>query len=243
MKSYNYFAEFYDDLTENVDYKVRSEYISGFFNKYGLKDDAQILDLACGTGSFALELLNKGYSVTGIDKSPEMLTIADNKLKGKVNLINTEMQNFTLTESVDAVICMLDSVNHLESENDISKCFKCVYNSLNKNGLFIFDVNTVYKHNYILADNSFVFDEENYFLSWDNELLDNNRVRILLDIFHYNGTNYDRYSEEFTETAYDTDCLIGHLTPYFDVLGVYDDLSLKKPEASSERLYFVCKRR
>jgi len=243
MKSYNYFAEIYDDLTENVDYKVRSEYISGFFNKYDLKADAKILDLACGTGSFALELLNKGYSVTGIDKSPEMLTIADNKLNGKVNLINTEMQNFTLTESVDAVICMLDSINHLESENDVNNCFECVYNSLNKNGLFIFDVNTVYKHNYILADNSFVFDEENYFLSWDNELLNNNKVRILLDIFHYNGINYDRYSEEFTETAYDTGCLIRLLTPYFDVLGIYDDLSLNKPETSSERLYFVCKRR
>ncbi len=243
MKSYNYFAEIYDDLTENVDYKVRSEYISGFFNSYGLKAGSKILDLACGTGSFALELINKGYSVTGIDKSSEMLTIADNKLKGKVSLVNAEMQNFVLTESVDAVICMLDSINHLESENDVNNCFKCVYNSLNKNGLFIFDVNTVYKQNYILADNSFVFDEENYFLSWDNEPLDNNKVRILLDIFNYNGVNYDRYSEEFIETAYDIDCLIRLLTPYFDVLGIYDDLSLEKPETSSERLYFVCKRR
>ncbi|MDE6506269.1 MAG: class I SAM-dependent methyltransferase, partial [Eubacterium sp.] len=79
-------------------------------------------------------------------------------------------------------------------------------------------VNTVYKHNNILADNSFVFDEEDYFLSWDNELLDGNRVRIMLDFFVFNGNNYDRYSEEFIETAYSAEVLEDALSPYFEVL-------------------------
>ena len=79
------------------------------------------------------------------------------------------------------------------------KCFDCVYNSLDNGGVFVFDVNTVYKHQCILADNTFVFDEEDFFLSWDNEYLGDNTVRILLDFFVFNGSSYDRYSEEFNE--------------------------------------------
>ncbi|MDE6723097.1 MAG: class I SAM-dependent methyltransferase, partial [Eubacterium sp.] len=103
--------------------------------------------------------------------------------------------------------------------------------------------NTVYKHRYILADNTFVFDEKDYFLSWDNELIDDYSVRILLDFFVYNGSSYDRYSEEFTETAFETEDLSASLNPYFDVLGIYNDLSLDEPKEDSERLYFVCKRK
>lgn len=243
MKPYSHFAEIYDDLTENVNYKVRSDYISGFFDKYGVPKNGKILDLACGTGSVSALFLKKGYQITGIDLSPEMLSLADNKLNGKAQLINAEMQNFTLSEPVDAVICLLDSINHLESEKDVADCFKCVYNSLNENGIFVFDINTIYKHNHILGNNTFVFDEENYFLSWDNELLENNRVRILLDIFMFNGKNYERFSEEFTETAYDIDNIKRLSEPYFDILGIYNELTLDKPENNSERLYFVCKRR
>lgn len=243
MKPYNHFAEIYDDLTENVNYKVRSDYISDFFNKYSIPQNASVLDLACGTGSITAELLKKGYSPIGIDLSNEMLTVADSKLSGKIQLINADMRDFKLVNPVDAAVSLLDSINHLESEDDLNECFKCVYNSLKNNGLFIFDVNTVYKHNYILGNNTFVFDEENYFLSWDNELLKNNKIRIMLDIFMFNGESYDRFSEEFIETAYEADTLKRLLTPYFDVLGVYDELTLNNPESNSERLYFVCKRR
>ena len=240
---YNYFAFHYDELTENVDYKVRSDYISDFFNKLGIAKNASVLDLACGTGTMSVLLKDKGYKVTGIDLSDEMLSIADNKANGTIPFIKAEMQNFTLSEPVDACICCLDSLNHLNSLDDVEKTFNCVYKSLKENGIFIFDVNTVYKHRYVLADNTFVFDEENYFLSWDNEVVDDYSVRIMLDFFVFNGKSYDRYSEEFVETAFETNDLCASLSSYFDVLGVYNDLSLDKPKEDSERLHFVCKRK
>ena len=63
----------------------------------------------------------------------------------------------------------LDSINHLNNKSDVQSTFENVYNSLKYNGLFIFDANTVYKHNNVLPDNTFVFDEEDYYLVWDNE--------------------------------------------------------------------------
>lgn len=240
---YNYFAFRYDELTENVDYKVRSDYISGFFVKYGLKKNDAVLDLACGTGTMSILFKNKGYNVIGIDSSADMLSVADNKADGKIPFIKAKMQDFTLTDPVNACMCNLDSMNHLDNIEDVKRTFHCVYKSLKENGIFVFDVNTLYKHNEILADNTFVFDEEDYFLSWDNELLDNNRVRIMLDFFVFNGSNYDRYSEEFIETAYSIEELEEALDPYFNILGVYDDMTLNEPKNSSERLYFVCKRK
>lgn len=238
--SYNAFADFYDILTENVDYKVRSDYISNFFSRYG-NGGKRLLDLACGTGTFSSIFAEKGFDVTGVDLSEEMLTIADNKYQGKVKLVKGNMCSFQFTKKYDYCLCSLDSINHITDYEDVVKCFDCVYNSLNSKGLFVFDVNTVYKHSEILADNAFVYDYEDFFLSWDNEYLDNNIVRILIDIFAYNGKSYDRYSEEFCERAYSIDELKNALNK-FEIIGIYDELTESNPKADSERIYFICKK-
>ncbi len=245
MSSYNTFAYFYDALTQNVEYETRSNYIYSFFNVNNIKSGT-VLDLACGTGSMSLPFMEKGYNIVGIDCSEQMLEIASNKFSQKGNdfsLLKAEMQNFRLESRIDACICCLDSINHLNNISDVQKTFENVYASLKENGLFVFDVNTVYKHNNILSDNTFVFDEEDFYLVWDNETVNDRAVRILLDIFVYNGSSYDRFSEEFKETAYTVDELIKLLiNSGFKDINVYDELSLNAPKENSDRIYFVCKR-
>lgn len=240
--SYNFFAQIYDELTNNVEYEKRIDYIVNILNQNGL-NSGKILDLACGTGTMSILVKNRGFDVVGLDLSEDMLAVADNKSNGSITFIKSSMQDFELSEKIDACMCNLDSINHLGSIEDVKNTFECVYKSLNKNGIFIFDVNTVYKHKEILANNSFVFDEENYFLAWDNELIEENVIKIFIDIFAYNGINYDRYSETFIEKAYDVDEIKSSLEPYFDVLNVFDDVSFNEPKIDSERLYFVCKRK
>lgn len=245
MSSYNFFAGLYDALTENVDYKVRSDYISDFFKAENI-NDGTLLDLACGTGSFSEQFAKMGYNIIGVDLSPQMLTQAQIKLS-KINcdfdLINAQMQDFVSSRPVDGIICCLDSINHLTEINDVQSTFYNAYSSLKDNGLFVFDVNTIYKHQQILSDNTFVFDEDDYYLVWDNESVDDREVRIILDFFVCNGKNYDRYSEEFNERAYSSDEIIAMLkNAGFSTVNVYDELSLKAPRSDSERLYFVCKK-
>ena len=239
---YNYFAYRYDELTGNIDYDAGSDYISGFLIEQGIDKNSTLLDLACGTGTMSLLLKSRGYRVTGIDLSEEMLSVADHKAQGEIPFIKADMRDFRLADPVDACVCCLDSLNHLDSIEDVEAAYKCVHESLRDGGIFIFDVNTVYKHNHVLADNSFIFDEEDFFLAWDNELLEENRVRIMLDFFVFNGESYDRYSEEFVETAFSEDSIKAALSPYFEVLGVYDECTLDAPKPDSERIYFVCKR-
>lgn len=240
MSSYNTFAQFYDALTENVDYKVRSDYISNFFCRYG-NNGKRLLDLACGTGTFCKIFADKGYDVTGVDLSSDMLTVAYDKCGDKVNLICADMTDFCLPDKVDYCLCSLDSINHLDGIDSVRTCFENVYNSLNDGGIFVFDVNTVFKHKNVLADNAFVFDFEDFFVAWDNEYCGSNKVRILLDIFVFNGKSYDRFSEEFYETAYDLAELEKALD-MFEIIGVYDELTQNSPNLDSERVYFICKR-
>lgn len=242
MSSYNHFAYLYDELTENVEYEKRFKYMLSFFKDFGIEAPSNVLDLACGTGNFSVLFSKAGYQVTGIDASTEMLTIAEAKCNGKVNFLNCDMRNFDLLNKYDACICCLDSINHLSGLDDVKSAFSCVNKSLKKGGLFIFDVNTVYKHNEILSDHAFVFDCENYFLSWDNEYISDGEVEIFLDIFvkNNNGT-YERYSENFKEKAYPCEAVKSVLEPYFDVVGIFNDMSLNEPKSVSERLYFVCR--
>lgn len=245
MSSYQTFAYLYDELTQNVEYEKRCDYILSFFEKNGIKSGT-VLDLACGTGSMSIPFMKKGYNIIGLDYSEEMLEIASNRLSevgDNFSLLKAKMQEFELSEKADACICCLDSINHLNNIDDVQATFKNVYDSLNDNGLFAFDVNTVYKHNEILADNTFVFDENDYYLVWDNEAVDDRTVRILLDMFLFNGENYDRFSEEFEETAYSVEELSAWLkNSGFVDIKIYDELSYDEPKNDSERLYFVCKK-
>lgn len=245
MSNYNIFAQYYDELTIDVDYEVRSDYISDFF-KANNQNTKTVLDLACGTGSISKCLLEKGYNITGIDLSGDMLSVAYNKLLevgNNFSLLNADMTNFSLENKVDACVCTLDSINHLDCIESVRKTFECVFDSLKDNGTFVFDVNTIYKHQEILGDNTFVFDEEDFFLSWDNELIDKNTVRILLDFFVFNGESYDRYNEEITEIAHDIDTLVDLLEEVgFVNIKCYNELTLEEPKEDSQRVYIVCQR-
>lgn len=241
MGSYNHFALVYDELTENVEYEKRFEYMLCFFKKYGIQSGSRVLDLACGSGNFTSRFVKSGYIVTGIDSSETMLTAAYTKCGGRAELLKGDMRTFSLPKKYSACVCCLDSLNHLSCIADVKSTFMRVYESLEKCGLFIFDVNTVYKHDMILAGNAFVFDQEAYFLSWDNESIAPGTVGIYLDLFIKKGSVYERHSEYFEEKAYPINELQEALNPFFDLVGIYDDLTFEKPKTVSERLYFVCR--
>ncbi len=245
MNSYCEFSAVYDELTQNVDYPKRFEYINHFLIENNITNGT-VLDLACGTGSMSIELIKNGFDVIGIDLSENMLEIASNRLLeygDNFSLLKGSMTDYRLYKSVKACVCSLDSINHLNDIKDVEKTFCNVYNSLDENGVFVFDVNTIYKHNEILANNTFVFDEEDFYLVWDNEFVSDRVVRILLDMFVWNGKSYDRFSESFEETAYSIEDLLDALcrAGFFDI-SVYDELTLNPPREKSERLYFICKK-
>ena len=244
MSGYHIFSQFYDNLTFNVDYKKRADYVQSVLSLWG-HDMGLTLDLACGTGSLTLELKRRGVDIFGIDGSYDMLSIAMDKAYDEglqILFLCQQMEHLDLYGTIDTCICTLDSLNHITDKATLQKIFDRVALFMNPGGCFVFDVNTVYKHQHILADNTFVYDTDQVYCVWQNSLKENNVVSIELDIFEREGETYRRHSERFKERAYEIDELKSMLNSSgFEVLGVYDDLTTGPLKDNSDRAVFIAR--
>lgn len=107
----------------------------------------KLLDVACGEGSFCVEMAKKGWSVTGVDQSEEMLRLANHRAKKekvKVTFQNQDMRFIDYQNEFDLATCWFDSLNYLITNNDLQSAFNNISRSLKPNGWFLFDVNTIY---------------------------------------------------------------------------------------------------
>lgn len=161
--AYAVMASVYDSINGSLDYEAWADFVEAQFARYMKKKPELVLDLACGTGSMTLPLARRGYDMIGVDLSPDMLTVARSraaaeKLK-KILLLEQDMTSFELYGTVDAVVCCLDSINHLTRPGELNRCFSLVRNYLNPGGVFLFDVNTPYKFENTYGYNDFVLDD------------------------------------------------------------------------------------
>ena len=246
--SYGVFSEFYDALTANVSYDTVSQVLSSLLTRYG-KSRGLLLDLACGTGSVSVRLAKKGYEVIGVDLSPEMLSEAQNKAYSagqNILFLCQDMTALDLYGTVDAAVCTLDGLCHLPDEESVQAALRKVSLFMNPGGVFLFDVNSVYKHRAVLGNNTFVYDTDDVYCVWQNTLLsDGVTVQMDLDFFEpiSDAGDYVRQSERFTERAYPRETLEAMLKKAgFTVLDVFDGYSEKPAHDTSERLLFAVRK-
>ena len=198
------FADFYDSLTDNVEYEKRADYIVNVLEKNFNHDLGLTLDLACGTGTMTMMLKEKGIDVYGVDGSYDMLTVAQQKTMEKgLNILYLcqRMESLDLYGTIDTCICTLDSLNHIVDEKVFTKAIERVSLFMNKGGYFLFDLNTIYKHRKVLANNSFVFETDEVFLAWQNTLQENDIVDIDLDFFIKEEDNSKAHSQVSTDSV------------------------------------------
>jgi len=245
MDSYNAFASYYDGLMEDAHYQERCRFILEAARRFD-HPMGRTLDLACGTGSLTLLLRQSGVDVFGADASADMLSLAMQKAldaDAPILFVQQEMQSLTLPETVDTCVCTLDSINHLTDENDVQRTFKRISRYMNAGGLFIFDVNTVYKHREVLADNVFVMENEHVFCVWQNFPREDDVVDVALDFFAEENGVYYRSSEDFSERAYSEKQLRGMLTQAgFALLAVYGDLRFDAPAPDEQRVIYIAQK-
>lgn len=244
---YESFARFYDKLTANVDHDAIAELVHKLVQQHADYKEV-ILDLACGTGSLSEKLAQKGYDVVGVDNSPEMLEMAQQRLDGTglpVTLLLQDMTELDLYGAVDCTVCLLDSLNHLKDKQQLQKAFERVSMFTCDGGLFVFDLNTEHKHRQVLANNAFNYDLDGLFCAWQNELADNGDVHIYLDFFKKESDGrYSRYSDDFVEMLFEDEFVEQELAKNgFDIIGRYDDFSLEKVNEQSQRVLWVCKKK
>lgn len=247
MSGYSDFAFFYDSLIDESDYDRRCEYLTGLLSENSVSEGI-LLDAACGTGVLSERLSASGYDVIGVDLSEEMLSKALERkaVSGSSTLyLCQNLCELDLFGTINCAVCTLDSINHITDPEDVRAAFEKIGLFMEKGGVFIFDVNTAFKHREILGNNAFMFDTDDVFCSWQNEYDEETQsVHIYLDLFAptEDGT-YERYAEDFEEVVYSEDFLREALeNAGFKVKNIFDDLTHEELKATSQRAVYVCEK-
>lgn len=246
MSSYSVFAQYYDSLTQNVEYPKWADYFLELLKQLG-HEPGLTVDLACGTGSLTLELFRRGVDIYGVDASVEMLSEAKAKSAeagADILFLRQKIQSLDLYGTVDTAICTLDSLNHLHSREEVQKTFDRVSLFLNPGGWFLFDMNTPYKHEKVLGDNTFVYDMDEVYCVWQNRYspLDH-RVDIQLDFFQREREAYFRSTESFFELAYPVKEITKMLKKAgFGRLFLYEGLTFAPPGKESQRITYAAQK-
>ena len=244
---YDLLAPFYDAINSEVDYKSWADFIEKIFKKEMSAKPELVLDLGCGTGRMTLELASRGYDMTGVDLSPEMLDIARTLAEEDghdILWLCQDMREFELYGTVDAAVSCLDSINHVTEYSDLVKCFSLVHNYLIPDGVFVFDVNGKYKFENIYADRTYTMEEDGALCIWENDYDAESRLcDFYITLFKEDKQGkYDRYDEVETERMYTLSEIKSALKEAkMEFVGAYSDFDFCRGSDESERIYIVAK--
>lgn len=243
MEAYTGFAQVYDTFMDNVPYDEWGEYLVSLLKKYGV-EDGLVLDMGCGTGAMTRYLDAHGYDMTGIDVSEEMLTIAKEKSSSDILYLLQDMREFELYGTMRAAVSICDSMNYILEEDDLLQFFSLVNNYLDPGGIFIFDLNTVYKYQEILGEQTIAEDREECSFIWDNfydeeEMINEYDLTVFVQ---EEGDLFRRYCETHYQRAYSLETVRALIEKAgMEVLAIYDAFTYNKPKPDSERVYFVAR--
>ena len=178
MDSYTNFAQVYDELMDNVPYTEWCDYVRDILCSYGI-EDGLVLDLGCGTGTFTELMASAGFDMIGVDNAEDMLQIAIEKRDASshdILYLLQDMREFELYGTVRAIVSICDSMNYLTDPDDFRKVLKLAANYLDYDGIFLFDLNTAYKYEQLLADHTFAENREDCSFIWENDFDADSRI-------------------------------------------------------------------
>ena len=205
MSAYHDFAYFYDGFNVEADYEALHRFIKDCFKSHGIQNGI-VADLGCGTGELTLRLAQDGYDMIAVDGSEDMLAILNDKRYdlergASILLLQQDLTQLDLYGTIVGAVSTFDTFNHIGPLEQLKQAIGRVGLFMEKGGIFVFDMNTPYKHREILANNTFTLEDEEAVCIWHNQLEeDAGRTRIDITI-HYEGED-EPFKESFYEYIY-----------------------------------------
>lgn len=239
---YDILAGHYDDLQLTGDTANWGPYVYALINDHCKIGNPSVTDLGCGTGVITNFLASKGMDVTGVDLSPEMLTMASaGDETGTVTWICADITEYE-GPSCGCFISTMDTVGHITDPDDLSKMFAAVSGLLEDGGVFILDATTPKHFERTLADNVFYEDYEDFTLLWVNHYDRESRINHAeLTLFELTEDDlYERYDGELTARCYNSEEIeeMAHKAG-LKTLAMFGDLNREKPSENDERIFYV----
>ncbi len=138
MDNFNFYAEYYDLLYKDKDYKAEADYIDGIIKEQN-PHASSVLDLGCGTGKHAYELSKKGYSITGVDISDTMLKMTDSLPENNIKFVKGDLRALKLDSTFDVIISLFHVLSYQQTNEDVLAMFNTIKKHLKPGGIFICD--------------------------------------------------------------------------------------------------------
>lgn len=246
--SYHKFAKVYDSLMEDVPYDEWVAFTKSIINQYSAKVD-RIIDLGTGTGEIALRLSRKGYTMTGVDLSEEMLAIAQQKAADKkqtIQWLHQDIAKIKSNETYDMAISYCDVLNYIQGSKQVIKVIDNVFDLLKPGGYFLFDVHSVSYVQEFLANKTFGKVTDDISFIWFCDKGDEeNKVHHDLTFFVRSGEKFERFDEYHTQQTFPVEDYVQWLQEAgFYVRGIYSDFSTEKGynQKEDDRIFFVCQK-
>ena len=241
---YEGFAEIYDELMNDVNYESWADYYTRLLSIYGVRE-GKICECACGTGGLTLPLVRRGFQMTGVDLSREMLWQAAQKARKNgiaMPFVQQDMKALNLHRPMDAVIATCDGVNYLLKEEDLISFFRSARRSIRPGGALIFDVSTPHKLRDILCAGLFCEDREYITYIWQNTWHER-RQCVDLDLCFFireKDGRYRRMEEHQQQRAWDMNTLKEALwSAGFQSVCIYGNTTLNAAREDDQRWHIA----
>lgn len=141
------YAEEYDLFYKDKDYEAECDMLENIFRRHAGGQVSTILDLGCGTGNHAIPLAYRGYKITGVDRSSEMLEHAKAKLQSQISpphlqpqFLEGDVRSLKLDQQFDVVLMMFAVLGYQIANEDVLAALRTVRRHLRPGGLFLCDV-------------------------------------------------------------------------------------------------------
>lgn len=208
-KDYDCFAYFYNKYW-TINSPLYLEKALDILLLEKIEQNAHILDVCCGTGNVAGLLQERGYKMTGLDGSSLMLDYAKENAPG-VEFILSDARDFNLGRKFNAVTCLFDSINHLLNKDDVIKVFKNIYDHLEDNGIFVFDVNSLSSSIDVDLSDFTAIEDNEVFISQAEYNSVEKLITYSLTAFIKENNKWERYDNKIYERYYEERLLISYL--------------------------------
>lgn len=139
MSNFSLYSKYYDLLYNDKDYAMESNYVIETLKRFS-PNIKSVLELGSGSGAHAKYFCKNGFEVVGIEKSAEMVDMANKKMINGFLSYEADISNFNLNMKFDSAISLFHVINYLTDNQSVINCFRLVNNHLNSNGIFLFDI-------------------------------------------------------------------------------------------------------
>lgn len=242
--AYETFAFVYDEV---MDEHLYQQWLT-FSKRHLPADKKNILEMACGTGALAVDFAKAGFSVTALDLSEEMLTMASKRSTEEgvtIQFVQGDMMDLSEMGQYQAITCFSDSLCYMLNQQEVQQVFDEVYQALESTGIFLFDVHSTYQMDQLFPEYSYHYQTEEFAFLWDSYPgKTEHSIEHFLTFFikeHEQGDQFTRYDELHQERTYTLDHYLLMLeNSGFSTVQVYADFTDEVPTEKSKRWFFVC---